>query len=69
MAKIDDFGGPAHLAWTPPKSENIKNGLLICKFFGQYQKMVKICILGRNLQMQVDKDRKALGIFNFAKVR
>ena len=19
MTKIDDFGGPAHLAWTPPK--------------------------------------------------
>ena len=23
MAKIDDFGGPAHLAWTPPKIENL----------------------------------------------
>ena len=32
------FGSPAHLAWTPPKIENARNRLLICKILGQYQK-------------------------------
>ena len=39
MAKIDDFGGPDHLAWTPLKSGiTIKMSEMVIKF-GWNQKM------------------------------
>ena len=62
------FGSPAHLAWTPPKIENAKNGLLICKILGQYQKNGQNLHLGSILASLLFVGRKFLHTLTFIHV-
>ena len=43
MAEIDDFGGPAHLAWTRPKFGNNMKMTKIIKKSGLNKKMTENC--------------------------
>ena len=43
MAEINDFGGPAHLAWTRPKFGNNMKMTKIIKKSGLNKKMTENC--------------------------
>ena len=43
MTKIDDFGGPAYLAWTRPKFGNTMKMTKIVKNLSWNKKMTESC--------------------------
>ena len=51
IGKIDDFGGPAHLAWTPPKIEKLTKPAKTIEISCPITKTVKTAV---NMAFQVD---------------
>ena len=56
MTKIDDFGGPAYLAWTRPKFGNTMKMTKIVKNLSWNKKMTKSC--GKSVDFILDTEFK-----------